>query len=145
LLDEKLAEQITILDISGQLVIADYFLIATVRNTRHALALHRDLDQAALRQHGRRRLNRGASDSESSGWVLLDFDEVVVQLFTAQARAFYRLEDLWADAPRLPFTPAPRPAAPQEPSLSSLPSLEGIYVYRPDVTTVRVLPPDGDA
>jgi ribosome-associated protein len=37
--------------------------------------------------------------------VLLDFDEVIVHLFLAESRAFYGLEELWADAPRVPFTP----------------------------------------
>lgn len=106
LLHDKQATQIAILDVSGQLVIADYFLLGTVKNTRQAQALARELDGEMKRARGHRRRNTGGMESEDSNWVLLDFDDVVVHLFLAEARAYYSLEDLWADSPRLPFTPA---------------------------------------
>lgn len=46
-------------------------------------------------------------ETEESNWVLLDFDVVVVHLFLPEAREYYGLETLWADVPRVPFTPAP--------------------------------------
>lgn len=106
-LDKKKAEQIVILDVSGPLVIADYFVVATVDNTRQGQALAKDLDGILKAQRGHRRRNAGGMESPSSNWVLLDFDDVVVHLFLAEARAFYGLEELWADAPRLPFVPMP--------------------------------------
>ena len=83
-------------------------MIASARNARHTRAIAGDIVQE-MKQSGR--LRRHASGLEGEGnWVLLDFDDVVVHLFQQDARSFYALEDLWADVPRLEFTPAPKPA-----------------------------------
>lgn len=115
------ATDIMILDMSGPLVIADYFVIATVTSTRQAQALARDLDIANKATTGRKRRNTGGLESEDSNWVLLDFDDIVVHLFLPEARAYYGLETLWADVPRVPFTAAPRAAPmPTEPELGGI-------------------------
>jgi len=124
LLDEKLAESIAILDVSGPLVIADYFVVATVRNTRQAQALAKELDLGMKASRGRRKRNTGGIESENSSWVLLDFDDVVVHLFLPEARAYYGLESLWADVPRIAFTPAPRTAL--QPKEVRNPTLQGL-------------------
>lgn len=113
---DKQAEEIQILDVSRPLAIVDYFVIATVRNTRQAQALARELDQEVKARRGRRKRNQGGLETEDSNWVLLDFDEVVVHLFLPEARTYYGLDSLWADAPRLPLPEAgdvatARPAA----------------------------------
>lgn len=108
-LDEKQAEDITLLDVRGPLVIADVFIVATVNSTRQAQALAREIDQDVKGQRGRRRRNTGGLETENSNWVLLDFDDVVVHLFLPEARTYYGLEELWADVPRVPFTAAPKP------------------------------------
>lgn len=105
-LDEKQATDIVVLDVSGPFVIADYFVIATVHSTRQAQALAKELDFENKASRGRRRRNTGGLETEESNWVLLDFDDIVVHLFLPEARAYYALESLWADVPRLPFTPA---------------------------------------
>jgi ribosome silencing factor RsfS/YbeB/iojap len=101
------------LDVSGPLVITDYFVIATVRSARQALAIAKELD-ASMKHQGHRRRNASNMDGDEPSWVLRDYDDVVVHLFQAEARAFYDLESLWADAPRVPFTAEPRTAAPVE-------------------------------
>jgi ribosome-associated protein len=103
-LDEQEAEDITILDVSGPLVIAEVFVVATVRSTRQAQAIARTIDQEVKDMRGRRRRNTGGLETEASNWVLLDFDDVVVHLFQPEARSYYGLEELWADVPRVPFT-----------------------------------------
>lgn len=90
-----------ILDVSGPLVIADYFVIATARNPRHALALARELEFTA-KQLGIPRRNTAGAQNETP-WVLLDLDEIVVHIFQEQTRSFYDLEGLWADVPRVPL------------------------------------------
>jgi ribosome-associated protein len=106
-LDQKQATDIALLDVSGPLVITDYFVIATVRSSRQALAIAKELD-SLMKHQGHRRRNPGNLDGEEPSWVLRDYDDVVVHLFQAEARAFYDLESLWADAPRVPFTAEPR-------------------------------------
>ncbi len=110
-LDHQQADDIKILDVSGPLVIADYFIIATVNSTRQARSLAKDIEMEHKAKRGRRRRNGGA-DAPDSNWVLIDFGDIVVHLFLPEAREYYGLEGLWADVPRLPFTPsAPREAA----------------------------------
>ena len=116
-LGEKQADDIVILDVSRPLAIVDYFVLATVRNTRQAQAMARELDLEIKHLRGRRKRNQGGLESEDSNWVLLDFDDVVVHLFLPEARSYYALESLWADAPRLEVPPpsaAPRPVATRE-------------------------------
>lgn len=108
LLHHKQATDLAILDVSGPLVIADYFVIATAKNARHARALAIEVDQA-LRTQGRRHVNAAGLENENS-WVLLDYDDVVLHVFLGDARAFYGLENLWADVPRVAFTPSQQPA-----------------------------------
>ncbi len=125
-LDEKQAADIALLDVAGPLVIADVFVIATVQSTRQAQAIAREIDQEVKALRGRRRRNTGGLETEESNWVLLDFDDVVVHLFLPEARAYYGLEGLWADVPRIPFAPAPRPAA--APIERRQPTLRGVDI-----------------
>ncbi len=103
IIDERQGMDVSILDVTGPLVIADYFVVATVRNDRHGVALARELI-GTLKGDGVPRRNAAGMDGET-GWVLLDFDEVVVHLFVDESRDFYDLENLWSDAPRVDFTP----------------------------------------
>jgi ribosome-associated protein len=132
-LDEKQATDIVVLDVSGPFVIADYFVIATVHSTRQAQALAKELDLENKATRGRRRRNTGGLETEESNWVLLDFDDVVVHLFLPEARAYYALESLWADVPRVPFTPAAKaPAARIEIRQPTLDGFGALQPGRPD-------------
>ncbi len=124
LLDERQAKDIVILDVSGPLVIADYFVIATVQSTRQGQAVAKELDAESKALRGRRRRNTGGMETEESNWVLLDFDDVVVHLFLPEAREYYALETLWADVPRVPFTPSDKATQPQRTEIRQ-PTLDG--------------------
>ena len=112
---EKQAEDVAVLDLRGVSTIADFFLVCTADNPRHIEAL-KDHVAAVLSRRGCRVEHiegaaappaaRGVSSLESR-WVLMDCGDIVVHLFDRHARDFYRLEDLWADAPRLPVEPLP--------------------------------------
>jgi len=110
IIHEKHGEDIRILDVSGPLVIADYFVIASARNARHARALAGAVD-SAMKQSGRLRRNSAGLEGEGN-WILLDFDDVVVHVFQSESRAFYDLESLWGDVPTVEFEPEPTPAEP---------------------------------
>lgn len=131
-LDEKQAKDIVILDVSGPLVIADYFIVATVQSTRQGQALAKELDFEHKALRGRRKRNTGGLETEASNWVLLDFDDIVVHLFLPEARAYYALETLWADVPRLPFTPSARSES--RPTEIRQPTLDGFGAFQPDDT-----------
>lgn len=151
-LDEKQASNIQILDVSGPLVIADYFIVATVQSTRQAQALAKEVDMAHKSARGRRKRNGGA-DTADSAWVLLDFSDIVVHLFLPEAREYYGLESLWVDVPRLPFTAA----APKAPTADDAvevrqPTLDGFGAFQPGPKPAEEVPaadpeesPEGDA
>ncbi len=140
----KLAEDIKILDVSGPLVIADYFIIATVQSTRQAQSLAKEVEMDHKSMRGRRRRN-GPADAPDSNWVLIDFGDVVVHLFLPDAREYYGLESLWVDVPRLEFEPSTHPAADQEQSPEiRQPTLEGFGAFLPSDQTEPAPTPDAD-
>jgi ribosome-associated protein len=100
-LDDKKGEDILVLDVSGLLVVTDVFLLASGTSTRHVRSLMDDAD-FALRELDRRPIRR--EGAEYGEWVLLDYGDVVIHVFERETRAYYDLERLWADAPRIPFT-----------------------------------------
>jgi ribosome-associated protein len=84
-------------------VLTDVFIIASGTSRRHVMTLAEETGMQ-LKAHDRRPLRR--EGMEDGTWVLLDYGDVVIHLFDVETRAYYDLERLWADAPRLAFEPA---------------------------------------
>ena len=136
---EKQAEDVVILDVSGPLAIVDYFVLGTVTNTRQAQSLARELDLEVKHSRGQRKRNQGGMETEDSNWVLLDFEDVVVHLFLPEAREYYGLESLWADAPRLETPEASTSSQPAaKPATEAQPE-------RPGRTQFQVFPTPDDS
>ena len=96
--DDKKATDLEILEVADILAVVDLFALVTTSNPRHLKAVGEEIERALRHEHDRKPLRReGAPDS---GWVLLDYGDVVVHLFSADRREFYALERLWADVPR---------------------------------------------
>lgn len=93
----KQAEHITILDVHGLIVITDYFVICSGATERQVRTIVEEIERA-LRELGRKPVRR-EGESERR-WVLLDYVDLVVHVFTEQEREYYDLERLWGDAPR---------------------------------------------
>ncbi len=106
--DEKKAEDIAILEVRPILIITSYFVIATGRSRKQLQAVA-DGIKGRLKAQGVRRL--GTEGYEEGRWILLDYGDVIIQLFDPDARAYYSLETVWSDAPRVPFTPKTPAAA----------------------------------
>ena len=94
-LDGKNAHDIKLLRTSDVTVLADYFVICTATSTTQIKTLA-DATEAALEELGENKIHR--EGYRSGSWVLLDFGCVVIHLFMEEARQFYNLERLWADA-----------------------------------------------
>ena len=94
-LDEKKGLNITLLKIDRVSSLADYFLICTGTSSTHVKTLC-DYAEYTLEQLGEQMLGREGHRGNS--WELLDYGSVVVHVFTEEAREFYDLERLWADA-----------------------------------------------
>ncbi len=97
--EEKKAENVAVLDVSKSLAIADYFLVATGRNRRHLKSLG-DAVRDVVRSHKKRAVREEGS-GESGRWLLLDLGDIIVHLFDEEARQYYDIDALWADAPRV--------------------------------------------
>jgi ribosome-associated protein len=95
LLSDKQAEDILLLDIHNVVLFADYFVIASAQNPRQMQALCDAIDQG-LAEDGV--AAQGREGEANSGWVLMDFGDVIVHLFGSEERSFYDLEGLWHQA-----------------------------------------------
>ena len=101
-LDGKNAHDIRLLKTTDVTVLADYFVICTASSTTQIKTLA-DAVEAALEALGEQKLHR--EGYRSGSWVLLDFGCVVIHLFMEEARQFYNLERLWADAEEVDIAP----------------------------------------
>ena len=94
---EKLAENVVILDMRPACVYTDYFVIATGRNPRQTKAIFDEVYAQLKRDAG---LTPRATDgTQEANWIIADYLDVVLHIFTPETRDYYRLEDLWGDLP----------------------------------------------
>ena len=98
IVDEKLGEDIVILDMRELVGYTDFLIVATARNERLAKAIHDDVYHQ-LKRGGL--LPGRAEGVQEARWVLLDYLDCVLHVFVPEAREHYRLEQLWGEAPRL--------------------------------------------
>jgi ribosome-associated protein len=85
-----------ILDMRDVVSYTDYFVICSGRNPRQTQTIAEELRERLKREGV---LARGADGHQSGDWILLDFLDVVVHVFTPEARSYYRLESLWGEVP----------------------------------------------
>ena len=93
-LDDRQAEDIRVIDISEISVLADYFIIVHGKNTSHIDSLVSHVDQK-LSEKGIQ--PKHIEHSSDNGWVLMDYGNVIIHIFSEQDRKFYELERIWAD------------------------------------------------
>jgi ribosome-associated protein len=99
LADSKGAEDVVVLDMRKLVSYTDFLAICTARNERQAKAI---VDEVRQGLKSERDLLPGGTDGEGAdGWVVLDYLDAVLHVFTEEARKRYQLEDLWREAPRL--------------------------------------------
>jgi ribosome-associated protein len=99
LADSKKAEEIVVLDMRDLVSYTDFLTICSARNERQARAV---VDEVRIRvKHDSGVLPGGVDGAGDDGWVILDYLDCVLHVFTPEARERYQLEDLWREAPRL--------------------------------------------
>ena len=96
-LDRK-AIDLVVLDVQGLSGVTDYFLVCSGRSTTHLKSIA-DAIREELKDDGVRPLH--SEGSTESGWVLLDYGDVLMHVFLEDTRAYYALERLWGDAPSI--------------------------------------------
>lgn len=94
LLDQKKAELPVLMDLRKVNSYLDFFIIATGNSNNHCRALSRDIEkkmhEAGYKQYGK--------PDYSSEWIIMDFGELIVHIFTEEMREYYQLEKLWGDS-----------------------------------------------
>jgi ribosome-associated protein len=102
--DDNRATDILLLDLRQTTPLVDFFVIVTATARRQSNAIASEIDQA-MKKHGEAKL--GLEGSEEGRWVLIDYGDFVVHIFSPEFRVFYALEDIWGDAPQLDWQAAP--------------------------------------
>lgn len=99
---DKLADDVVVLDVGPLTSVADFLVICSAESARQVKAVAEAVDEA-LSAEGVRLLHR--EGAEHARWILLDYGAVVVHVFHREAREFYHLERLWADAAPVSLPP----------------------------------------
>ena len=94
---DKKAADVVELDVRSVVGYTDFFLVCSGTTARQAKAIHDGIHQALKDEHGI--LPRRVEGLAEARWILLDYLDVVVHIFTPEARDFYRLEQLWGEVP----------------------------------------------
>ena len=95
--EDKKAIDVVELDLRGVLGYTDYFLVCSGNTGRQAKAIHDGILEGLKHEHDT--LPRRVEGSAEGGWILMDYLDVVVHIFTPETREFYRLEQLWGEVP----------------------------------------------
>jgi ribosome-associated protein len=95
--EDKKAIDLVELDLRSVLGYTDYFLVCSGNTGRQAKAIHDGILEGLKREHDT--LPRRVEGSAQAGWILMDYLDVVAHIFTPETREFYRLEQLWGEAP----------------------------------------------
>lgn len=104
--DEKLAINTLVLDVAEVIAITDVFLITAGANPRQVRAIANNIEEEVVRAGGPKVLRREGHDTFE--WVLIDFGIFICHVFVEEHRAYYELERLWGDRPRLEWAPLER-------------------------------------
>lgn len=99
--EDKKGKEIILLDLKGVSIIADYFIVCNGESSVHMRSIAQEIEKR-FKERGIKLFN--PQSSWNSYWILLDFGTVVIHIFSKEAREFYQLERLWADAPKTIIT-----------------------------------------
>ena len=100
--DSKKAVDIIIQDVRELMSATDFFVIVTAQNNRQIDAVIDEIEEQEVKQAGVKPI--GIEGAQEGFWALLDYGDFVVHVFQPEGRDYYRLEEVWNDAPTLPFT-----------------------------------------
>ena len=99
-LDGKKAKDVSVLEVSGLTILADYFVVCSAPSTTQVKALADGLEEA-MELSGEMLFKK--EGKQGFNWILLDYSDVIVHIFYQETREFYGLEKLWADAKEIPL------------------------------------------
>ncbi len=116
--DSLKAEEIAALDLREHTIITDFFLVCTGKSSIQIRSIAERIEER-LKEQGERKLRM--EGYQEATWILMDYGDVVVHVMAAEQRAFYKLEEFWAAAPRIPLNLMPENSRQSEQSHESDP------------------------
>jgi ribosome-associated protein len=96
-LDDKKGNDIEVIKIDGLTIVADYFVIVTANSTTHVRALADEVEYQ-LEEAG---IKADHIEGKATGWILMEYQGVVVHIFLEETRNYYNLERLWEDGTKI--------------------------------------------
>ena len=94
---EKLARDVVILDMRPVCTYTDFFVVATGQNARQTKAIYDEVREVMKREE--RAIPQSVEGEREATWIVVDYLDIVLHVFTPEARDYYRLEELWGDVP----------------------------------------------
>ena len=94
ILDQKKADDIQVIKVNDLTIIADYFVIASTTNSTHVKAL---VDEVEFQLKERGTAPRQLEGYQYANWIIMDYGDVIVHVFSKEDRLFYDLERIWRD------------------------------------------------
>ena len=104
LAQEKLAADVVILDMRPVCSYTDFFVVCTGQNPRQTKAVYDEVRERLKKEEGL--LPRAVAGERQATWILADYLDVVLHVFTPEARGYYRLDELWGDVPSVELAAA---------------------------------------
>lgn len=93
LIADKKGENISLIDLQGKTIIADYFIICSGASERQLKAIVREVTDEVKKKYGLS--PRSIEGDAETGWVLIDYNDIVIHAFAPDVRDYYQLEDFW--------------------------------------------------
>lgn len=90
---DKKGEDIALLDLRERTIIADYFIVCSADSERQLKAIVNGITEEIKKRYGL--IPRGVEGEAETGWVLIDYGDVVIHAFSPEVRAYYDLESFW--------------------------------------------------
>jgi ribosome-associated protein len=106
---DKKATRVVELDLRGVIGYTDFFVLCSGNTDRQTKAIHDGIHEGLKKEH--HVLPRRVEGLPEARWILMDYLDVIVHVFTPETRDFYRLEVLWGDVPRREFEPVHQPGS----------------------------------
>ena len=96
---DRKAQQVSIMHVEKNFVLADYFVVCTGNTEKHVKAIAQEIEVELKKKHSSP--CHHIEGYQEGKWILMDFIDVIVHIYLEDMREFYELEDLWADSPKV--------------------------------------------
>eukprot|EP00752_Nemacystus_decipiens_P014967 g13326.t1 len=110
--DDRKAENIVAIRVAKMTVMTEYMVVLQGNSRPQNQAIAQNIEEKMEEMHGRKSKSQGAPES---GWILLDYGDIIVHIMTPKSRSYYDLESFWSNGVQVPLEGVLKPNAPEQP------------------------------